>query len=53
MYKYNQIFGVDISKDSFDVANSNGNHSQFENNLKGFKLFIKQPPNNMGSNLDF
>ena len=41
MHKINQIFGVDISKDVFDVVNSHGTHLQFENNAKGFKHFIK------------
>lgn len=41
MNKYKEIFGVDISKDVFDVMSSNGQHNQFENNPKGFKLFIK------------
>jgi transposase len=37
MYKYNEIFGVDISKDVFDVMNSKGDYYQFSNDLKGFK----------------
>ena len=41
MNKSTNYFGIDISKDVFDVADSNGNHSQFENNHKGFKQFVK------------
>jgi transposase len=32
---------VDISKDVFDVMNTQGVHQQFSNTLKGFKDFIK------------
>ena len=41
MNKYNEIYGVDISKDVFDVIGSQGNYYQFENNPKGFKSFMK------------
>ena len=34
-------FGIDISAAVFDVTDSNGNYSQFENKLKGFKKFLK------------
>ncbi len=34
-------FGIDISKDVFDVMDSNGNYFQFENDFKGFKKFIE------------
>jgi len=34
-------FGIDISKDVFDVMNSNGNYFQFENDHIGFKKFVK------------
>jgi len=34
-------FGIDISKDVFDVMGSNGNYFQFENDFKGFKNFVK------------
>ena len=37
MIKSKQIYGVDISKDVFDVVDSNGKHFQFPNNSKGFK----------------
>ncbi len=34
-------FGIDISKDVFDVMDSNGAYFQFSNDLKGFKKFVK------------
>ena len=34
-------FGIDISKDVFDVVDSNRKHHQFENSFKGFKKFIE------------
>lgn len=36
-----KIFGIDISKDTFDVVDSLGNHYQFSNNLKDFLKFLK------------
>ncbi len=42
MYKYSEIFGVDISKEVFDVVNSKGDYYQFSNDLKGFKAFTKK-----------
>lgn len=33
-------FGIDISKDVFDVMDSNSNYFQFENSYKGFKKFL-------------
>jgi len=41
MNKYNEIYGVDISKDVFDVMNTRAVHSQFSNDVKGFKKFAK------------
>ncbi|MCM4155988.1 IS110 family transposase [Gramella sp. AN32] len=41
MIKSKQIYGVDISKDVFDVVNSDGKYFQFPNNSKGFKDFLK------------
>ena len=41
MNKYNEIYGVDISKDVFDVVNTKVVHSQFSNDVKGFKKFTK------------
>lgn len=37
-----RYFGIDISKDVFDVVDSNGNHYQFKNEYKGFKAFKKR-----------
>ncbi len=34
-------FGIDISKDVFDVMDSNGNYFQFTNDFKGFKKFVR------------
>lgn len=44
MNKYKETFGVDISKDVFDVYGSKSNHNQFVNSLKGFKSFLKLLP---------
>lgn len=41
MHKYNEIFGVDISKDVFDVMSEKGAHYQFSNDVAGFKNFTK------------
>lgn len=41
MDKYTEIYGVDISKDVFDVMDTGGIHSQFSNSKKGFKEFAK------------
>lgn len=41
MDKDMNYFGIDISKDVFDVTDSEGHYDQFENNHKGFKKFIK------------
>ncbi|WP_282018160.1 IS110 family transposase [Salegentibacter mishustinae] len=41
MTKNKQIYGVDISKDVFDVVDSNENHFQFANDPKGFKALLK------------
>ena len=37
----NVYYGIDISKDVFDVCDSHGTHYQFENTYKGFKQFVK------------
>jgi len=42
--KYNEIFGVDISKDVFGVHGSKSGHDQFKNNPSGFKSFLKRLP---------
>ncbi|CAM3984869.1 MULTISPECIES: IS110 family transposase [Flavobacterium] len=44
MTKYKEIFGVDISKDVFDVYGSKSGHNQFENTLKGFINFQESLP---------
>jgi len=41
MYKNTIYFGIDISKDVFDVMDANNNYYQFTNNQKGFKKFFK------------
>lgn len=41
MYKNKKIFGIDISKDTFDVMDCSGNYYQFDNNTKGFVKFLK------------
>jgi transposase len=40
MNESTNYFGIDISKDVFDVADSDGTHYQFLNSTKGFKDFI-------------
>ena len=40
------IFGIDISKDLFDVYNTDLGHNQFENTDKGIRSFIKDLPQN-------
>ncbi len=45
MDKYNEIYGVDISKDVFDVQNSKGDYFQLTNDEKGFKNFVKKLSN--------
>ncbi|MCK0162241.1 IS110 family transposase, partial [Allomuricauda sp. F6463D] len=44
MNKYKETFGVDISKDVFDVHGSEYGHSRFKNDSSGFRLFIKSLP---------
>ncbi|MDR6300629.1 transposase [Mesonia maritima] len=41
MKKYSTIYGIDISKDFFDVVASTGLHCQFANTSKGFNSFAK------------
>ena len=41
MYKDKKTFGIDISKDTFDVMDSSGNYYQFSNNAKSFSKFLK------------
>ena len=44
MTKYTEIFGVDISKDVFDIYGSISGHNQFTNSEEGFKSFQKSLP---------
>jgi len=41
MNKNKQFFGIDISKDVFDVVDHADNHYQFKNDLSGFRKFDK------------
>lgn len=41
MHKYNEFYGVDISKDVFDVMNSKGEYFQLSNDENGFKKLAK------------
>ncbi len=43
MNKYKETFGVDISKDVFDVHGNSIGHNQFKKNEKGFACFFKDP----------
>ena len=42
MNKSTIFVGIDISKDVFDVYDSEQGHSQFSNDEQGFGLFIKR-----------
>src|SRR5690606_4537217 len=44
MNKYKETFGVDISKNVFDVHGSGSGHNQFKNDEKGFASFLKVVP---------
>ncbi len=46
MNKYKETFGIDISKDVFDVHGSKSGHDQFKNGAEGFKSFLKALPRN-------
>jgi transposase len=41
MNKYNETFGVDISKGFFDVHGSTVGHDQYKNDESGFWKFLK------------
>jgi len=41
MVKSSNFFGIDISKNVFDVVRNGEKHFQFSNNITGFKQFIK------------
>lgn len=47
MTKYKEIYGVDISKDVFDVFGSLADHCQFKNTEVVFKSFAKALPKNV------
>ncbi len=42
MDKFSNYYGIDISKDVFDVMDAEGRYLQFTNDLKGFKSFLKE-----------
>ena len=42
MNKYNHYYGIDISKDVFDVMDERGSHYQIENTSTGFKQVKKK-----------
>lgn len=46
MNKDKKIFGVDISKDVFDVMNQSDHHSHYSNDAQGFSKFKKSLPKN-------
>jgi transposase len=39
---YTDYLGIDISKETFDVLDKSGKHSQYSNNRKGFYRFKKK-----------
>ncbi len=42
--KYNETFGVDISKDVFDVHGTTVGYDQYKNDESGFRKFLKALP---------
>ena len=46
MNKYKETFGVDISKDVFDVHGSSQGHNQYKNDEPGFRKFLEELPDN-------
>jgi len=46
MNKYKEIYGIDISKDVFDVYGSQTGHKQFKNDERGFKNLLNHLLNN-------
>ncbi|MDN3665757.1 IS110 family transposase [Algibacter miyuki] len=46
MNKYKETFGIDISKDVFDVHGNKSGHNQYKNDESGFKMFLKELPIN-------
>jgi len=41
MNKGKEYFGIDISKDVFDICDTKGNFHQFKNGISGFKKLLK------------
>jgi len=46
MNKYNETFGVDISKDVFDVQGSTVGYNLYKNDESGFRKFLNELPDN-------
>ncbi|MDA3854221.1 MAG: IS110 family transposase [Bacteroidales bacterium] len=44
MTNYTDYFGIDVSKETFDVTNKEGKHLHYSNNKKGFLKFHKMIP---------
>ncbi|SIR30156.1 hypothetical protein SAMN05421797_109119 [Maribacter ulvicola] len=44
MNKYKETFGVDISKEVFDVHGSKTGCHQYKNNEAGFRKYLKELP---------
>ena len=53
MDTYTDYLGIDISKESFDVANKEGKHFQFSNTPKGFAEFKKGIPEDSLSTMEY
>jgi hypothetical protein len=47
MNKYKETYGVDISKDVFDVQGTESGHSQYKKDLSGFKKFLTDLPDDL------
>lgn len=44
MNKDKKIYGIDISKDVFDLYNESSGHNQLKNDELGFKQLLKSLP---------
>ena len=53
MSTYTDYLGIDISKETFDVVNKEGNHFQYSNTQKGFAKFKKEIPKNSLSTMEY
>lgn len=53
MSTYTDYLGIDISKNSFDVVNQQGQHFQYSNTPKGFTKFKKEIPKNSLSTMEY